>query len=72
MLRKDHLLEAEQEKQRLYAFIKNDIMPLVEQQSGKESERHRLCRLCYFILRNRTVENWGPHELTMDVAMRLP
>ncbi len=26
----------------------------------------------YFVLRNRTEENWGPKELTMDVAMRLP
>lgn len=72
MLRKDHLLEAEQEKQAAYDFIKHDIMPLVIQQSGIDSERARMCRLIYFILRNRTVDNWGPHELTMNEAMRLP
>jgi len=63
---------AEDFKQRLYDFIKNDIMPLVAQQSGEDSERYRLAKMAYFVLRNRTVENWGPQELTMDVAMRLP
>ena len=72
MLRKDHLLEAEREKQELFDFIKHDIMPLVIQQSGVDSERARKCRLAYFVLRNRTVENWGPQELTMNEAMRLP
>jgi len=62
---------AQDEKQHLYDFIKNDIMPLVAQQSGEDSERYRLAKMAYFVLRNRTVENWGPQELTMDVAMRL-
>lgn len=63
---------AEAEKQRLFDFVKNDIMPLVIQQSGLDSERARLCRLLYFVLRNRTEAHWGPKELTMDVAMGLP
>lgn len=63
---------AETEKQRLYDFVKNDITPLVIEQSGADSERARLCRLLYFVLRNRTVENWGPRDLTMADAMRLP
>lgn len=63
---------AQEEKQRLFDFIKNDIMPLVAQQSGEDSERARLCRLLYFVLRNRTVEHWGPRELTMADAMGLP
>lgn len=65
-------IEAMEEKQRLFDFVKNDIMPLVIEQSGLDSERARLCRLLYFVLRNRTVENWGPRELTMADAMRLP
>ena len=63
---------AQDEKQRLYDFVKNDITPRVIQQSGLDSVRARLCRLLYFVLRNRTVENWGPRELTMADAMRLP
>ena len=26
----------------------------------------------FFVLNNRTEENWGPKELTMGAAMRLP
>ncbi len=63
---------AQAEKQALFDFVKHDIMPLVIQQSGIDSERARLCRLLYFVLRNRTEEHWGPKELTMDVVMRLP
>ncbi len=60
------------EKQALFDFVKNDITPLVIQQSGEDSERARMCRLLYFVLRNRTEEHWGPRELTMEVAMGLP
>lgn len=62
----------EAEKRAVCSFVKNDLMPLIEQQSGKDSERHRLLRVIYFVLRNRTYENWGPRELTMGEAMRLP
>ena len=47
-------------------------MPLVAQQSGEDSERYRLAKMANFVLRNRTVENWGPQELTIADAMRFP
>ena len=53
---------AEEEKQRLFDFVKNDIMPLVAQQSGEDSERYRLAKMAYFVLHNRTVENRGCHD----------
>ena len=69
---KESLEAAHKEKQRLFDFIKNDIMPLVAQQSGEDSERYRLAKMANFVLRNRTVENWGPQELTIADAMRFP
>ncbi len=60
------------EKQALFDFVKKEIEPMIVFNFGAKSEQARLCRLLYFVLRNRTEEHWGPKELTMDVAMRLP
>lgn len=50
-------------KEDIIAFVKRkrDSCPAIE---------HRYYAALYFVLRNRTEENWGPKELTMDVAMR--
>lgn len=63
---------AQAEKQALFDFVKKEVEPMIIYNFGAKSEQSRMCRLLYFVLRNRTEEHWGPKELTMDVAMRLP
>lgn len=54
-------------------FSKENICNFIKQQrdSATGDERSYYAAV-YFVLRNRTEENWGPKELTMDVAMGLP
>lgn len=56
-------------KDEIIAFINSDIIPLIEQQSGSPSRRMSLARAVLFVLKNRTVENWGPRALDWDAVM---
>lgn len=51
-------------KEQILEFIKS-------KRDNATPDERTLFAATYFVLRNRTVDNWGPHELTMDVAMGL-
>jgi len=68
---KDEPLTKEYILKRLDAIIQS--YALAEAQGHKFAPRdHHVLRAIRFVLKNRTEENWGPKELTMEEAMRLP
>lgn len=51
-------------KEKILEFVRS------KRDTATENERPFLAAI-YFVLKHRTEENWGPKELTMDVAMRM-
>jgi recombinational DNA repair protein RecR len=49
-------------KEQIYDFVKR------KRDSCALEEREYYAAI-YFVLRNRTEDNWGPKELTIDIAM---
>lgn len=53
-------------------MTKDQILNFAKHQRDNASDHDKeYLAAIYFVLRNRTEENWGPKELTMDVAMRM-
>jgi hypothetical protein len=54
------------------ALSKDDIIAFIKRKRDScPAIEHSYYAAAYFVLRNRTEENWGPKELRMDVAMGL-